>query len=524
MKKFISKITLIGLLCIFTTPLVTHASDFNPQEFTKTCISSNQKSSPVTVTNSTAAENINQILIKASLADINIVTADTDHITASLSTFDNGPTLIAKTTSGIYAISAVQEDSFDNNNSNFSYSPTLTLTLPNSYNKNLTINSNLGNVQWNKLNLNVVSIITTLGNVNGQELIANDFNAKKSLGNIKINSLKSKINGSDFNGKFSEEAFNLHFNNTNWNNSNNYRNNNCINSNSNNYFNDSDYNNCYNNDCNDCDCNYDDCDYENINYGNAITETENISIKDLENIDININAINTVIVQEDRKNIDIKLDTYEKGPKLKFSKNKTLSITSNSKTEINNVYATPTPPTLTIKIPQKYNKNLSLRNSVGKIAISDLNLNNLLLNSTVGSISFKNIKSNMTNINTSVASITGSNIDSKKIFINTNVGSISIDGLKGEVFGSAITSPVFISLKEITNNFTFQTQTGSLDICLDKKAQNANILAQTSTGKINCNVPLSSTIENTSSYLNSIIGQGDHNINLKSSTGSINIR
>lgn len=142
---------------------------------------------------------------------------------------------------------------------------------------------------------------------------------------------------------------------------------------------------------------------------------------------------------------------------------------------------------LIIKVPKKLIPELELRNTVGNVKLSDLNLTNVKITSNVGNIKLE--KLNITNLsientagNTVVANINSEdgefNINSESGNINlTNLNNFNIANIKTS-FGSTLLND------SSSNKFNIESSTGNININDLNNSSVESITCKISTGNI----------------------------------------
>ncbi|MBC7960934.1 MAG: DUF4097 family beta strand repeat protein [Vallitaleaceae bacterium] len=85
--------------------------------------------------------------------------------------------------------------------------------------------------------------------------------------------------------------------------------------------------------------------------GRSKTEKETITLKDTDLISIEASSADIEVISEDREDISVVLNTYERGPKLKVSGGKTVHIAAESQRGIHVGVTFSYSPRMTIYVP-----------------------------------------------------------------------------------------------------------------------------------------------------------------------------
>jgi DUF4097 and DUF4098 domain-containing protein YvlB len=606
MKKFIYKLVIASSILLITSPIITSSayafgnnlcnnSNNRSHNFFINYDSKIAKREPITDRNSISLKDISKLEISSNLLEVFLNTTDSDDISMTLNTYEHGPRLQVSKNNSTLKINTPVMNPQVNTNYNDDFSPKLTIDLPKTYNKDLWAHVNLGELKFNKLDLqnvvlncelgeikfdelkaNSISAAVNLGEIKGNNLVADYFTPSANLGEIKITNVTTKnMYGNPFEGYYAscelmsgENFMSTYCNNNNMGNISNkpmpsreFVSVNCNNTNSNNCpqcnitssrgdwkndwinsrinkINNNFTNNTYNASCNP----------KSIPVGEAVTESKKFSIDSINNIDITTNISDLTVIVEDRKDISAVLKTHENGPHLLAddcsSKNcNTLIIGAICRP--NNLISTPEGEelswSLTLKIPKKYDKNFSVSSSVGNINLPDLTLDEINIHTNVGDMNLGNIKANDISVSSSTGHISGKSLIGDSININTSTGNVDISEVRGCIDTSTSTGNVTINevcgcieaststgnmsfgIEKLTGDIDFCSSTGALDLTLAKKAQNATINAKSDFGTVNSDLNFNKVYVKSSESIDATIGNGDHDINVTSSTGTIDI-
>lgn len=297
----------------------------------------------------------------------------------------------------------------------------------------------------------------------------------------------------------------------------------------------------------------------------TVDESATIALGDANTIAIDASSTEVKIIPKDIKDIEVHLygdvTTTNKKliPKITVNnENNEIDIILKKETEIfvGIVYMN-SDLKLEVSIPKSYNNDIHVNNSSGDVNIKDFQLNQLDLKVSSGDIytadlsfngatieaSSGNIEMNNTKGKTSVVATSGK-VQVNEIYgdleVETSSGDITIIELEGDIEASASSGDIELInmdgelsaettsgdinayIEEVNNNIDLNCTSGRAILSIDE-GTNLSVIADTDSGSIECNYELDKIIKEDDTLTGSI-GNGEHNINIRTTSGDIEIK
>jgi hypothetical protein len=176
---------------------------------------------------------------------------------------------------------------------------------------------------------------------------------------------------------------------------------------------------------------------------------------------------------------------------------------------------------LTIHLKRKENSfnGVSVLSETSKLEFYVPNNIDVKMNSDLGDIDVNGLKANTTKVYTALGDITAENV-SGNIDLNTDLGDISMRKLEGKI--NSVTSLGDIQGEHIliSDNSTFNTSLGGIDVQLSNALSELNLVLSTSLGKVKVYRP--ELKKKSGSQLN--IGNGKLKVIMETSLGKVIVR
>jgi DUF4097 and DUF4098 domain-containing protein YvlB len=267
----------------------------------------------------------------------------------------------------------------------------------------------------------------------------------------------------------------------------------------------------------------------NLNY-EIIDQKSAGTIDGISEININSSRISTNIIKSDSNEIKAVLSGVVKGAsvnrKITFDvgKNKgtngdVIDIKAYSDTHI---FIGIDYVKLDVYIPAAYANKINASAESGSIKIQDFKLKEAVLHASSGSIKADNLNVNILDTQASSGSVSMSGLTAAKLSVKANSGSISINDM-------AITEDINLATSSGSIKAAFKSFTGKAYIrassgsCAVDFPQNADldIKASASSGSVNCGLPIKGSHDQHS--MEGIVNGGKNTVDVRTSSGSINI-
>lgn len=242
-------------------------------------------------------------------------------------------------------------------------------------------------------------------------------------------------------------------------------------------------------------------DYDEFSFSSGkyhISDSTEYNLDDaLTNIDISTSSIDVIIEPSDSDKIKVSISGKAKEHSslnnlfnINNSNTSELSISQKEKLFWGGNLR------LTLSIPSKYNKNLTINTTSGDISLSDLTLQTVNTNSTSGDVDIENITASESKVN-----LTSGDIDA-----NGNLGNISMDSTSGDID---------LELDKLGSSNNISTCSG--DIYLSSSDTNYSLEYKTNSGDFDNGTSQDYT-KSINTY-NMSSGNGDNKINVSTTSG-----
>lgn len=249
---------------------------------------------------------------------------------------------------------------------------------------------------------------------------------------------------------------------------------------------------------------------------------ESITAKGVEKILIYSTSGEINVVTEDRDDIYVELDSFSNGPKLFIDGGREVLIEAKRR-KWNLFSFSFKSPKLRVYLPKKYNNNLFVKNTSGNVYISDIKLDTLELYLTSGSTELENIQSSKGIIKNTSGNVLIEECKIGNLEAKLTSGRLTIDDFSGNITGKSTSGSVNIDLKQLEGDIIFKVTSGSMNINVDYNELNSNLKLKTTSGKVVCDFPVTTSGEFKRKSLNGVSGKPDYTIDILNTSGSIYI-
>lgn len=177
---------------------------------------------------------------------------------------------------------------------------------------------------------------------------------------------------------------------------------------------------------------------------------------------------------------------------------------------------------LDIEIPKKYEHNLTLNSSSGDIFLPDLKLEDLFVNMSSGDLTIDKLLVRKFIFDSSSGKLTANQVESLESNLELSSGSVDIDSFTGDLEVEMSSGDIEIKYTKFNNNISIDSSSGDISIILPVDA-NFELDAETSSGKIICDYPITISGGLDRDELKGIVGTGKNTISINASSGNISI-
>src|SRR5690625_177560 len=169
---------------------------------------------------------------------------------------------------------------------------------------------------------------------------------------------------------------------------------------------------------------------------------------------------------------------------------------------------------LTVYVPEKIYNSLQVVSDNGLISVGQIQANDLHVKADNGKIELKDIESTVMTGKASNWSITMKDINSSTVDVNKSNGKIRLDHVDGDVYGKTNNGEIEFITENLDRSIELETDNGKIDIQTKQEPTNVTFDVRVDNGKI--------SILGSSNW-DTIIGNGENLIKLKTNNGSINV-
>ncbi|MCT4663254.1 MAG: DUF4097 domain-containing protein [Tissierellales bacterium] len=253
-----------------------------------------------------------------------------------------------------------------------------------------------------------------------------------------------------------------------------------------------------------------------------VQEAKIEDLSNVEKIEIDTSITDVNLERVDSEFVEVKLETYDSGPKLSVSEGKVLRINAERESEglIINVGFTRSPK-LKISVPKTYNKSYDIELSTGDFNAEDIIADSFKSHSSTGDIYISKLEANNTEFISSTGDIAVDNLSSENISVDSSTGDVDFKNVEGNIIGESSTGDVTIEYVKFDYDLDYTVSTSDLKIKLNNDEADFNIDAEASVGDVQFDRILSEVFEKKDDEVKGIVGEGKNKLKLESSVGDI---
>lgn len=254
-----------------------------------------------------------------------------------------------------------------------------------------------------------------------------------------------------------------------------------------------------------------------------IIEENTIKVQHVEELVINSDIANILFVTHLKKQVDVLLETYKKGPELQVNVvNKMLEINATVQDKKKVFITPPDFCKLTIKLPSDLATRYMVHSTAGNIKAANLTFNTANLKTNAGNIWLENLDANELTLESGAGNIRMRHIDSETLIAQTGAGNIEGNDCTGDITAKTGAGNIRVNL-DGDEHVKLNSGTGSIHAFFKQPdSLNATIKASAGIGSIQTDLPFLFDGEK-SSKLSSVVGQGEKILQFNTGVGSIHL-
>jgi len=256
--------------------------------------------------------------------------------------------------------------------------------------------------------------------------------------------------------------------------------------------------------------------------GKPIVEENTVEIARIEELEVQADIENIQFIVHEKKKVEIKLETFEKGPELQVNMmNNRLEINAGLPREIKTIINWKVPNCkLEIKIPVEFAVHYTVVTSTGSIKAKNLLFETMTMKTGAGSITAENFHGRELILKSGAGSIKVENIDTEVLETDTGAGSVIGKICSGKIIAKSGAGSIRFTVSG-EQDLEMNAGAGSIyTYFTNPKNVNATVHTSTGIGTVKTNLPHPSS-EQKSSNLSTTFGDGKYNYELKSGVGSV---
>lgn len=249
-----------------------------------------------------------------------------------------------------------------------------------------------------------------------------------------------------------------------------------------------------------------------------------VEVEHVQELEVNSDIADIKFITHDKKQIDIVLETFEKGPELQVNfVNEKLEITAKALKERKiRIVVQPKSCKLKIKLPRDFADHCTIRSSAGNIKAADLEFNTVLMKASAGNIRLENIQAQKLDLESSAGNIKVKKVESENLIAQSGAGNIEGNACTGEITAKTGAGNVRFTV-DGEQNLKMNSGAGNINVFFTQPdSLNATIKANAGLGNVKTDLPFL-TSENKSSNLSSVIGNGEKTFQFKTGVGNIQL-
>jgi lia operon protein LiaG len=253
-----------------------------------------------------------------------------------------------------------------------------------------------------------------------------------------------------------------------------------------------------------------------------INEERSYDLKNIKDLDISVSSAEIRIKVVNSNTLSVHLHGSSSGKKPFLEDNKSGSSLIIEVKREPGIGFSNSNLKLDIEIPEGYNRNLKLNCSSGDISIPDIELQDLRVDMSSGNLDLKSLTVKNFIFDSSSGRITAEKIESDKSDLKLSSGSVKINKFTGDLEAKMSSGNLQVEYLDFDNRVSIDNSSGDIIIALPSEA-NFELDADTSSGKIICDFPITVLGGQDRDQLKGTVGRGINIINVETSSGDISI-
>lgn len=223
--------------------------------------------------------------------------------------------------------------------------------------------------------------------------------------------------------------------------------------------------------------------------GAPITEKETIKYDNTKEILIDSSSSDVFVIPEDRDNIYVEFETYEKGQYLEIRDGSRVEIKTRSDLDFG-ITLGGTDYRLYVYVPREYSQELTVDLSSGDVHIDNMDLEVIDLHLSSGDVKLNNINANSIVADLSSGDIVFDNVTCKRLETDLSSGNIELERFIGDIKGKSSSGDINVEYIDKMGNIDYRLSSGEVVIDYRHVEVDGEFDLSTSSGDIEMDMSL----------------------------------
>jgi|GEM_PF-4174969 len=178
---------------------------------------------------------------------------------------------------------------------------------------------------------------------------------------------------------------------------------------------------------------------------------------------------------------------------------------------------------VSVSLPAGFAEKLELKSVSGSLKLTDIDVPELELKSVSGRIELSDIRSSQTDLETVSGNVNLHEVLADRLTVKTTSGSVKAEVPTGSLEIRSVSGEVTASVEQLQNPIKITTVSGAITVSVPESAHAAVSLSSVS-GRLSSAHPLGNNTSAAAQALSGMLGEGSHEISLRSTSGSIRLQ
>ncbi len=256
--------------------------------------------------------------------------------------------------------------------------------------------------------------------------------------------------------------------------------------------------------------------------GDAIKEEAYLNAKDVNEVVVSVSSANVEIVSEDRDDIYVVFNTYEKSERL-MTKEGTVTYIETKTPKLLGVPVGVVRKDLTVYLPEEYDKDLDLKLSSGSLKMEEFKLDDVTCDLSSGGIDFSGMEFGALELDLSSGDVDMDYVVVGEMNADLSSGKLELKHFTGALEGKLSSGSVEISYLNDMNDLDIDVSSGDVTVTYNEGVD-GHFRLSTSSGRIRTDLNFDyQEIMDDGDEFEGGIGDETYEIRIKTSSGDITV-